>query len=292
MKKAKSIMIQGTASSVGKSLIVTALCRILTLDGFRVAPFKSQNMALNSFITADGKEIGRAQAVQAEACNIDPSVLMNPILLKPSSDLESQVIINGKVYKNMTAEEYQMFKPRLKEIVKDAYEELASNYEIVVIEGAGSPAEINLKNDDLVNMGMAELANSPVLLVGDIDKGGVFGSIVGTMLLLEHKERKRIKGIVINKFRGDPEILNPGLVKLERIINRPILGVVPYIDIHIDEEDGATEYLRFSRDNGDIDIAVVYLPHISNFTDFEPFYHIDGVKIRYVYSPEKLGNPD
>lgn len=292
MKRAKSIMVQGTASSVGKSLVVTALCRIFTLDGFRVAPFKSQNMALNSFITVDGKEISRAQAVQAEACNTEPSTLMNPILLKPSSDIGSQVIIKGKVYKNMTAEEYQRFKPTLREIVRETYEELASQYDIVVIEGAGSPAEINLKDNDLVNMGMAEIADSPVFLVGDIDKGGVFASIVGTMVLLEQKERKRVRGIIINKFRGDVEILKPGLVMLERIIKRPVLGVIPYLNIHIDEEDSATEHLRISKDTGDIDIAIIYLPHISNFTDFEPFYEIEGVKIRYVYSLETFGNPD
>ncbi len=292
MKRAKSIMIQGTASSVGKSLIVTALCRIFTLDGFRVAPFKSQNMALNSFITIDGKEMGRAQAVQAEACNIEPSVLMNPILLKPSSDIGSQVIIKGKVYKNMTAEEYQRFKPTLREIVKEAYEELANKYDIVVIEGAGSPAEINLKDNDLVNMGMAEIADCPVLLVGDIDKGGVFASIVGTLVLLDQRERKRVKGIIINKFRGDVEILKPGLAMLERIIKRPVLGVIPYLDIHIDEEDSATDYLRVSKNTGDIDIAILYLPHISNFTDFEPFYYIEGVKIRYVYNTDTFGNPD
>lgn len=292
MKRAKSIMVQGTASSVGKSLVVTALCRIFTLDGFRVAPFKSQNMALNSFITVDGKEISRAQAVQAEACNTEPSSLMNPILLKPSSDIGSQVIIKGKVYKNMTAEEYQRFKPTLREIVRETYEELASQYDIVVIEGAGSPAEINLKDNDLVNMGMAEIADSPVFLVGDIDKGGVFASIVGTMVLLEQKERKRVRGIIINKFRGNVEILKPGLVMLERIIKRPVLGVIPYLNIHIDEEDSATEHLRISKDTGDIDIAIIYLPHISNFTDFEPFYEIEGVKIRYVYSLETFGNPD
>lgn len=289
---AKSIMIQGTASSVGKSLIVTALCRIFTMDGFRVAPFKSQNMALNSFITIDGKEMSRAQAVQAEACNIEPSVLMNPILLKPSSDIGSQVIIKGKVYKNMTAEEYQRFKPELKEIIKETYKELSSQYDIIVIEGAGSPAEINLKDNDLVNMGMAEIADCPVVLVGDIDKGGVFASIVGTMVLLTHTERRRIKGVIINKFRGDIELLKPGLVMLEKMIKRPVLGVIPYLNIHIDEEDSATEYMKISKPYGDVDIAIIYLPHISNFTDFEPFYYVEGLKIRYVYSSDTLGNPD
>jgi len=292
MKKAKSIMIQGTASSVGKSLVVTALCRIFALDGFKVAPFKSQNMALNSFVTRDGKEMSRAQAVQAFACNIEPSVLMNPILLKPSSNTGSQVIIKGKVYGNMSAQEYQRFKSELRNIVKEAYEELSSQYDIVVIEGAGSPAEINLKDNDLVNMGMAEIADCPVILVGDIDKGGVFASIVGTMVLLEQRERKRVKGVIINKFRGDVEILKPGLVMLEKIIKRPVLGVIPYLNIHIDEEDSATEYLKFSREDGNIDIGIIYLPHISNFTDFEPFYHINGIKIRYIYNIETFGNPD
>lgn len=292
MSRAKSIMIQGTASSVGKSLIVTALCRIFTLDGFRVAPFKSQNMALNSFVTIEGGEIGRAQAVQAEACNIEPSILMNPILLKPSSDVGSQVIIKGKVFKNMTAEEYQRYKPKLREIVREAYEELASKYDIVVIEGAGSPAEINLKDNDIVNMGMAEIANCPVLLVGDIDKGGVFASIVGTMVLLDHKERKRVKGVIINKFRGDVKILKPGLVMLERIIKRPVLGVVPYMKVHIDEEDSATEHLRFTKEDGDLDVAIIYLPHISNFTDFEPLYSVEDLKVRYVYDKETFGYPD
>lgn len=292
MGKAKSIMIQGTASSVGKSLLVTALCRIFTLDGFRVAPFKSQNMALNSFVTVEGGEIGRAQAVQAEACNIEPSILMNPILLKPSSDVGSQVIIKGKVFKNMTAEEYQQYKPRLREIVREVYEELVSNYDIVVIEGAGSPAEINLKDNDIVNMGMAEIADCPVLLVGDIDKGGVFASIVGTMVLLDHKERKRIKGVIINKFRGDVEILKPGLIALERIIKRPVLGVVPYMNVHIDEEDGATEYLKLKKEDGDLDIAIIYLPHISNFTDFDPLYSVDNIKVRYIYDRNSFGSPD
>ncbi|HON71705.1 MAG TPA: cobyric acid synthase [bacterium] len=292
MSRAKSIMIQGTASSVGKSMLVTALCRIFTLDGFRVAPFKSQNMALNSFVTVDGGEIGRAQAVQAEACGIEPSVLMNPVLLKPSSDVGSQVIIKGKVFKNMTAEEYQRFKPELREIIKDAYEELAANHDIVVIEGAGSPAEINLKDNDIVNMGMAEIADCPVLIVGDIDKGGVFASIVGTMILLDQRERKRVSGIIINKFRGDVEILRPGLSMLEKIIKRPVLGVIPYMRIHIDEEDSATEHLRLTKEDGDLDVAIVYLPHISNFTDFEPLYSVNELKIRYVYSADTFGSPD
>lgn len=289
---AKPIMIQGTGSSVGKSLIAAAICRIFYQDGYRVAPFKSQNMALNSYVTAEGGEMGRAQVVQAQACGIEPSVAMNPILLKPSSDVGSQVIVNGRVYGNMTAEQYEAFKPQLKKIVVDAYKSLAQQYDIVVIEGAGSPAEINLKANDIVNMGMADIADAPVLLVGDIDKGGVFASIAGTMLLLEHHERRRIKGVIINKFRGDVSILKPGLDMLTAIIRRPVLGVVPFARIDIDEEDGATDRFVYSGSGGKLDIAVIYLPHISNFTDFEPLRSTPDVNLRYVMRAEELGRPD
>lgn len=225
--KTKSIMIQGTGSSVGKSIVTAGLCRVFTQDGYKVAPFKSQNMALNSFITKEGKEMGRAQVVQAEAAGIEPSVEMNPILLKPTTDKKSQVIINGEVFKNMSAAEYHVFKPELAGMVRDTYERLAAKHDIVVIEGAGSPAEINLRDKDIVNMGMAEIANAPVILVGDIDKGGVFASLAGTMLLLTEVERKRVKGVIINKFRGDLEILKPGLQMLEDIIHVPVVGVLP-----------------------------------------------------------------
>jgi len=288
---AKSIMIQGTGSSVGKSLLAAALCRIFYQDGYKVAPFKSQNMALNSFVTKEGGEMGRAQVVQSQACGIEPSVAMNPILLKPSSDVGSQVIINGRVYGNMTASEYQAFKPRLKGLRSEAYSSLARQYDIVVIEGAGSPAEINLKEDDIVNMGMAEIADAPVLLIGDIDKGGVFASIAGTMLLLNHSERRRVKGVIINKFRGDVSILKPGLDMLESIIHRPVLGVVPFIHTDIDEEDGATDRFDIQTSGGVLDIAVLHLPHISNFTDFEPLRLLPDVRLRYAFKPQDLGNP-
>lgn len=290
--KAKAIMIQGTGSSVGKSLITTALCRIFHQDGYKVAPFKSQNMALNSYVTAEGGEMGRAQVVQAQACGIEPSVAMNPILLKPSSDIGSQVIINGRVYGNMTASQYQAFKPQLKDMIASAYANLAERYDIVVIEGAGSPAEINLKDDDIVNMGMARISDAPVLLVGDIDKGGVFASIAGTMLLLDHNERRRVKGVIINKFRGDVSILQPGLDMLTDIIHRPVLGVVPFIHTDIDEEDGATDRFAARNRQGLLDIAVVYVPHIANFTDFEPLRSLPDVDLRYVPKPEDLGMPD
>jgi len=292
--KAKCIMIQGTASSVGKSLIAAGLCRLFRQDGYRVAPFKSQNMALNSFITREGKEMGRAQVVQAEAAGIEPSVEMNPILLKPTTDKKAQVIIKGEVYKNMSAGEYHNFKPELAEMVRSVYNKLAEKYDIIVIEGAGSPAEINLRDKDIVNMGMAEIADAPVILVGDIDKGGVFASLAGTMLLLTEEERARVKGVIINKFRGDVEILKPGIEMLEDIIKVPVLGVLPYERLNIEDEDSLAE--RFARGRkegeGDIDIAVIKLPHISNFTDFNALENMPEVRVRYVERPSDIGEPD
>jgi adenosylcobyric acid synthase len=289
---ALKLMIQGTASSVGKSLIVTALCRIFKQDGLKVAPFKSQNMALNSYITEEGLEIGRAQAVQAEAAGIKPSYHMNPILLKPSSDKKSQVVLRGRVYENMSAEEYFKFRPKLLELIKEDFDFLAKRNDVVVIEGAGSPAEINLKEKDIVNMGLAELVNAPVLLVGDIDRGGVFASIAGTMLLLDEKERNRVEGVIINKFRGDIEILKPGLKMLENIIQKEVLGVIPYMDVHIDEEDGATDRFYTKCAQGEVNVAIINLPHISNFTDFDPLTKIPGVKIKYVNKGERIGDCD
>lgn len=235
--KSKAIMIQGTASSVGKSIVCTALCRIFTQDGYNVNPFKSQNMSSISYITQDGLEISISQAIQAQACRKMPTASMNPILLKPTTDRKSQVIISGKVYDSMDANDYFSFKPRLKEQIKNIYKELKSQSDIVVIEGAGSPAEINLKKEDFVNMGMAKIAKSPVILVGDIDRGGVFASLAGTMLLLDEEERKYVKGVIINKFRGSYELLEPGLKMLEDIINIPVIGVIPYFNHSIEEED-------------------------------------------------------
>ncbi|NAT10943.1 cobyric acid synthase CobQ, partial [ANME-1 cluster archaeon AG-394-G06] len=234
----KKIMVQGTGSGVGKSIIVAALCRIFTQDGYKVAPFKSQNMALNSYVTTDGLEIGRAQAFQAFAASKEPIVEMNPILLKPTSDTGAQVIIRGKPIGNMTAKEYHDYKPKALALIKDCFEHLERENEIVVIEGAGSPAEINLRANDIVNMRIAKLLDAPVLLVGDIDKGGVFAWIVGTLELLEAEERELVKGILINKFRGDLDILKPGLEFLEKKISKPVIGVIPYFqDIKIQEED-------------------------------------------------------
>lgn len=288
---AKRIMIQGTTSNAGKSLITAGLCRIFMQDGYRVAPFKSQNMALNSFITRDGLEMGRAQVVQAEAAGKEPDVRMNPILLKPTSDEGSQVIVGGKVLGNKRAADYFRMKSSLKPAIMQAFDSLAAENDILVIEGAGSPAEINLLQDDIVNMGMARMAEAPVLIVGDIDRGGVFASLYGTVKLLE-KDRDYIKGTVINKFRGDVEILKPGLTMLEELVHVPVLGVVPYLSLDIDDEDSLSERLTTRNGGGAIDIAVVRLPKISNFTDFGALSCVDAFSVRYIRRPEEFGTPD
>jgi len=292
MEMAKNIMIQGTMSNAGKSLLAAGLCRVLHQDGYKVAPFKSQNMALNSFITADGGEMGRAQVVQAEAAGTSPDVRMNPILLKPTTDMGSQVIVNGVVRGNMKAVEYYRHKTEYIPAILEAYKSLASEYDIIVIEGAGSPAEINLKKDDIVNMGLARLVDAPVLLVGDIDRGGVFAQLYGTVALLEADERARIKGVVVNKFRGDRAILEPGLAILENLCGVPVAGVMPYLHVDIDDEDSLST--RFTRDTQAklIDIAVIRLPRISNFTDLGPFERYENVSVRYVGSVRELGAPD
>lgn len=289
---AKNIMIQGTMSNAGKSLLAAGLCRVLRQDGLRVAPFKSQNMALNSFITAAGGEMGRAQVVQAEAAGIAPDVRMNPILLKPTTDRGSQVIVGGKALGNMDATAYYRRKREFIPAILEAYEGLAAEYDVIVIEGAGSPAEINLKADDIVNMGLAKLVDTPVLLAGDIDRGGVFAQLYGTVALLEPEERQRIKGLIVNKFRGDPAILKPGLSDLERLCGVPVAGVIPYLRVDIDDEDSLTERFHRQEERRDIDIAVIRLPKISNFTDFGPFERYDNVSLRYVESLRDLGHPD
>lgn len=289
---AKAIMIQGTMSNVGKSFLAAALCRIFTQDGYKAAPFKSQNMALNSYITLDGKEMGRAQVMQAEAAGIEPDVCMNPILLKPTNDTGSQVIVMGKPIGNMNAMEYYKRKREFIPYITEAYNKLAKNNDIIVIEGAGSPAEINLKENDIVNMGLAKMVSAPVILAGDIDRGGVFAQIVGTMELLNEDEKKLVKGIIINKFRGDKEILKPGLDMLTEKCGREVLGVVPYIKCDIDDEDSLSERFGRKDETGVIDIAVIRLNRISNFTDFMALECIDGVTVRYVASVSELGEPD
>ena len=289
---AKNIMIQGTMSNAGKSLLCAGLCRIFKQDGYRVAPFKSQNMALNSFITASGEEMGRAQVVQAEAAGIQPESRMNPILLKPTTDVGSQVIVNGRVQGNMRAMDYYRKKREFIPQVLEAYRSLDSEFDIIVIEGAGSPAEINLKAEDIVNMGLAELVDAPVLLVGDIDRGGVFAQLYGTVALLEPQEKRRIKGTIVNKFRGDKAILQPGIDILEDICQVPVLGVVPYVQLDIDDEDSLSTRLETRDIRKAVDIAVIKLPRLSNFTDISPLERFANVSVRYVQQPEKLGNPD
>lgn len=289
---AKTIMMQGTMSNAGKSLLAAGLCRIFHQDGYRVAPFKSQNMALNSFITSEGLEMGRAQVMQAEAAGIEPSVLMNPILLKPTNDVGSQVIVNGEVIGTMSARDYFRYKKKLVPDIMKAFDMLAEQNDIIVIEGAGSPAEINLKTEDIVNMGMAKMAKAPVLLVGDIDRGGVFAQLYGTVELLEEDEKDMVKGLIINKFRGDKTILDPGVAMLEEKCKIPVVGVAPYLDIQVEDEDSLTERFDRHQEIGVIDMAVIRVPRISNFTDFNPLESIPGVSLRYVKHPSELGNPD
>ena len=288
---AKNIMFQGTGSTVGKSVITAALCRILNDEGYKVTPFKSQNMALNAYVTKEGKEMGRAQVVQAEAARIEPHVNMNPILLKPTSDMGSQVIVNGEVYMNLSASDYYRHKEKLMAEVKKAYKRLDELYEIIVIEGAGSPAEINLRKNDIVNMGLAEEIDTPVILIGDIDKGGVFASIYGTYMLLSSSEQKRIKGYIINKFRGDVTLLEPGIEMFYERLPIPCLGVIPFERMDVDDEDSVTE--RFvSRNTSPIQIGVVRLPYLSNFTDFTPFELEPDVGVQYIVTQDDFEKSD
>jgi adenosylcobyric acid synthase len=286
----KSVLILGTASHVGKSSVVTAICRILSRN-YRVAPFKAQNMSLNSWITKDGKEIGIAQAIQAKAAGIEPTADMNPVLLKPKGDCVSQVILLGEPYADRSAGQYYDSIAEMNSVLKGALERLFKEHDIIVMEGAGGAAEINLYERDIVNIGTARLTKAPILLVGDIERGGVFASLYGTVALLPEDVRKNVKGFIINKFRGDPEILKPGLKQLEEITGIPVLGVLPHFKLHIPSEDSVSlEDKEDVRTEKKIEIAVIRLPRISNFTDFEPLEAL--AKIRYVDLKEELGSPD
>lgn len=293
-----TLMLQGTASDVGKSLLTAALCRIFMEDGWSVAPFKSQNMSLNSYVTPDGKEIGRAQGMQADACRIAATTDMNPILLKPKQDMVSQVVVHGKPYKDLDARTYrESYLKEAEGIVKDALHRLRSQYDLVVLEGAGSPAEINLKDRDIVNMRLAGWADAPVLLVADIDRGGVFASIVGTMEILTPEERDRVQGFIINKFRGDVSLLQPGLDWLQQKTGKPVLGVIPFLPrLELEDEDSASLDSKWKqqrhRDEPVLDIAVIRFPRISNFTDIDPLFEEEDVQVRFVASPEQFGRPD
>ena len=296
----KVIMVQGTMSNSGKSFLVAGLCRMLKRKGFKVAPFKSQNMALNSYITEDGMEMGRAQVMQAEAAGIKPSVEMNPILLKPTSNTGSQVILSGKVHANMGASEYYKNKKKFIPYILEAYNKLCESYDIIVIEGAGSPAEINLNENDIVNMGLAKLVDAPVLLVADIDRGGVFASVYGTVALMDDDAKARIKGIVINKFRGDKNLLTPGFNMLAEHFKKinidiPVLGVIPMKKIDIDDEDSLSERLETNNvifNTKKINIAIIKLPHISNFTDFNPLGRRKEIVMKYISTPKEMEDAD
>ncbi|MDR2726228.1 MAG: cobyric acid synthase [Candidatus Adiutrix sp.] len=289
---ALTLMVVGTASSAGKSLLVTAFCRIFRRRGWSVAPFKAQNMSLNSFVTPEGGEIGRAQASQAEAAGLPPSVLMNPILLKPTTNRKSQVIVRGRVEADLDAPDYYAVKGRWRPVVLESFRVLAGRHQAVIIEGAGSPAEINLMEGDFVNLGLAAEIGAPALLVGDIDRGGVFAALYGTVQLMPPRERAMIKGLVINKFRGDPTILEPGLQRLEELLGLPVLGVMPYAKFALDEEDSLTDRLEQRGFDAEVKLAVVRLPRLSNFTDFAVFDALPGVGLRYVDEPASLAGAD
>lgn len=295
--KTPAIMVLGTGSHVGKSLLTAALCRLFRESGYRVAPFKSQNMSLNSAATAEGLEIGRAQALQAEAAGLPPSVHMNPILIKSTGDASSQIVVRGEIWKNLSASDYHLYRvEQLMSVVEESYRVLASTYELIILEGAGSPAEINLKEHDIANMRMAEFADAKCILVGDIDRGGVFASLVGTLELLHPKERERIRGFVINKFRGDLDLLLPGIRQIERRIAKPCLGVVPYLhDLTLDEEDSvgldAIRKPNWTEDESParpLRVAVIAVPSLANFTDFDPLLRETSVSLKLCRAPEDI----
>jgi len=291
---ANTIMLQGTSSHVGKSILTTALCRIFLQDGIKVVPFKAQNMALNSYVTKMGEEMGRAQVAQAEAAGLEPMVEMNPVLLKPTGNSSSQVILMGKPVGNMSAKEYhQGYSLKALGVIKECLDKLGAEFETIVIEGAGSPAEVNLKANDIVNMRIAKMVSAPVLLIADIDRGGALASVVGTLELLDPDERALIKGIIINKFRGDLDLLKPALDFLEEKTGKPVLGVVPHLDqLGIDDEDSVSLDDKQTSATSELDIAVIRTPKISNFTDFDALASEVDVTVRYVRPGEMIGKPD
>lgn len=286
------IMVLGTASSVGKSTVATAICRYYRNKGLKVSPFKAMNISLNSFVTEDGLEMGRSQVVQAEACEIKPLATMNPVLLKPAGNNKTQVIINGKVYCTMDAYKYKELNVKLKKIVKETFDDLSKDYDLMVLEGSGSCAEINLRETDIANMSMAKAADADVILVADIDRGGVFASVAGTLMLLTEEERSRVKGVIINKFRGKVEFFKDAMTQLEDIIKVPVLGILPYFKLDIEDEDSVTDKLKNKSDEAGLDVAVIRLPHMSNFTDFNALDVMENVSIRYVSEVDELKEPD
>jgi adenosylcobyric acid synthase len=292
--RAPCLMFQGTSSSVGKSLLTTAFCRLFARAGYRVAPFKSQNMSLNSSVTVEGGEIGRAQAAQAEAANLEPTVDMNPILLKPEADYRSQVVVRGRPVASVSFGEYRRMQPELLDVIRESLERLRRTHDLVLIEGAGSPAEINLREGEIVNMRVARLAAAPVLLVGDIDRGGVFAAFVGTLALLPPGDRERVAGFLVNKFRGDATLLAPGLDELTARTGVPVLGVVPYVLEPLVPAEDSLDIDALARERGPaaLTIAIVRLPRIANFDDFEPLAREPGVRLRLAHAPEDLEGAD
>ena len=290
--KSKGIMLLGTASSVGKSTLAAAICRYFTNKSLKVCPFKAMNISLNSFVTEDGLEMGRAQVVQAEACNIKPKAFMNPLLLKPNGG-KTQVIVNGKVKFIMDAYKYKEINKELKKEVLNTYNSIKDKYDLLVLEGSGSCAEINLKETDIANMAMAKMADVPVIVVADIDRGGVFASVVGTIMLLDEEDRKRVKGVIINKFRGRVDLFKDAMKQLEDIINIPVLGVMPYCKLDIEDEDGVSEKILKNNSNnkGKIDIAIIKLSHMSNFTDFNNLERNEELNVRYVNNINDFKTP-
>jgi adenosylcobyric acid synthase len=294
MSNAPCLMVQGTASGVGKSLLAAAFCRIFARAGYRVAPFKSQNMALNAAVTLEGGEIGRAQAAQAAAAGIEPTVDMNPILLKPEPGYRSQVVVRGRAVTSATWREYQRMQAELLPVVAESLARLRQAWDLVIIEGAGSPAEINLRDSDIANMTIARMADAPVLLVGDIDRGGVFAALLGTLNLLDSHDRARVGGLIVNRFRGDATVLTPGLAELSALAGVPVLGVVPYLDARLVPSEDSLDLDEPSRWGapGALDVAIVRLPLISNFDDFEPLAGEPRVHVRFVRAAEELGGAD
>lgn len=290
---AKTLMIQGTTSFAGKSFLVMSLCKIFADMGFKAAPFKAQNTSLNSSVTKDGKEIARAQALQAFAAGVEPAVEMNPILIKPKGESRSQLVVNGKPLRDIEARKYykEFVLTQGMQVIKKAFRKLERKYELIIIEGAGSPAEINLYEQDIANMRIAELADAPVILAADIERGGVFASIYGTLNLLKDEHRERVKGLIINKFRGDEEILKPGIEMIQELARKPVLGVIPFIkDLQLPDEDSVS-LAKQAQEYCSLDVAVIRLPRISNFTDFDPLIY-EGLNVRYVERAEQLGQPD
>jgi len=288
----KKLMLVGTASSVGKSTLVAGLLRIFMEDGLRCAPFKAQNMSLHAGVTPDGLEMGSAQILQAEACKILPDVRMNPILLKPTRDESSQVVVLGKVFGNVSSANYMAMKKELEKPILEAFRDLSKSYELLVIEGAGSAAEINLRENDLVNMGLAKKVDAPVILVADIDKGGVFAAIYGTLMLLPKDEKDRVKGIIINKFRGNLSLLLPGIKEIEALVGVKVLGVVPYLTLNLPEEDSLMEQREGKLEEKDLTIGIMKLQKTANFTDFQPLYDQEDVAVKILLPGDSLEGLD